>query len=131
MELHNCHGQIARGKNWLYGGRCPPRELADACDIVVTMLADDNASQDVHFGPNGLFAGSRAKFFAAMGTIGPAHIGELVRAAPSDADVIPAVLSGNHDTGVDNKRLAGDHARGVGRQKQGRLDNVLGCDGLL
>ena len=33
-----------------------PRELAEHCDAVITMLADDTASEQVHLGETGLFA---------------------------------------------------------------------------
>jgi len=34
-----------------------PCAVAERCDIVFTMLADDAPSHAVHFGPDGLFAG--------------------------------------------------------------------------
>ncbi|PIV75595.1 MAG: NAD(P)-dependent oxidoreductase [Rhodobacteraceae bacterium CG17_big_fil_post_rev_8_21_14_2_50_65_11] len=71
-----------------------PRALADAADIVVTMLADDASSEAVHFGPEGLFAGSRATRFVEMGTMSPAHIAALVAAAPEGTLVIDAPVSG-------------------------------------
>lgn len=71
-----------------------PRELADATDVVVTMLADDPSSEAVHFGPNGLFAGNRASRFVEMGTMSPDHIQALAAAAPQGKTIIDAPVSG-------------------------------------
>lgn len=70
-----------------------PRALSDAADVVVTMLADDAASDAVHLGPDGLFAGS-AGTYLEMGTMSPDHITALVDAAPEGAQVIDAPVSG-------------------------------------
>ncbi|MDU8944155.1 NAD(P)-dependent oxidoreductase [Ovoidimarina sediminis] len=72
-----------------------PRALASEADIVVTMLADDPSSVAVHNGPEGLFAGTRAKTFVEMGTMSPAHIAALCYAAPEGAVVIDAPVSGS------------------------------------
>ncbi|MCB1425246.1 MAG: NAD(P)-dependent oxidoreductase [Zhengella sp.] len=71
-----------------------PRALADTCDIVITMLADDAASQTVHEGTDGLFAGTRAKTFLEMGTMSPDHVAALGKAAPKGSLVIDAPVSG-------------------------------------
>lgn len=71
-----------------------PRGLADASDVVVTMLADDPSSERVHFGPEGLFAGRAATRFIEMGTMSPDHIAALSKAAPQGAVVIDAPVSG-------------------------------------
>jgi 3-hydroxyisobutyrate dehydrogenase-like beta-hydroxyacid dehydrogenase len=71
-----------------------PREVSDRCEIVVTMLADDTASDDVHFGPDGLFAGAAARHFVEMGTMSPDHILRLVAGAPDRASVVDAPVSG-------------------------------------
>ncbi len=83
---------------------CPtPRALASETDVVVTMLADDVASAAVHDGPDGLFAADGgATHFLEMGTLSPAHVGELVAAAPTRT-VIDAPVSGS----VDAARAAG------------------------
>lgn len=70
-----------------------PRALSEAADVVVTMLTDDAASDAVHLGPQGLFAGTRCRTFISMGTVSPAHIAALARAA-GDAQVIDAPVSG-------------------------------------
>ncbi len=71
-----------------------PRALAEGAEVVVTMLADDAASQAVHLGPDGLFAAPGARVFLEMGTLSPGHVAELVRAAPEGAKVIDAPVSG-------------------------------------
>ena len=71
-----------------------PRQLADTADIIITMLADDAASDGVHLGDDGLFAGSKARRFIEMGTMSPDHIVSLARAAPDGATVIDAPVSG-------------------------------------
>ncbi len=71
-----------------------PRDMADRCETVVTMLADDPASEEVHFGHDGLFAGAAARHFVEMGTMSPDHIADLVARAPEGAAVIDAPVSG-------------------------------------
>ncbi len=80
-----------------------PQDLADRCDIVITMLADDSSSQEVHLGADGLFAGSRAKTFVEMGTMSPDHIEELVKAAPASSRVVDAPVSGSTAAASDAK----------------------------
>lgn len=70
-----------------------PRSLSDVSDVVVTMLADDRASTEVHGGPDGLFAGP-ARSYLEMGTMSPDHIVWLVETAPPGARVIDAPVSG-------------------------------------
>jgi len=71
-----------------------PVDLTRHGDVVVTMLADDAASETVHFGANGLFAAQGAKVFIEMGTMSPDHIAALAQAAPEGTSVIDAPVSG-------------------------------------
>jgi len=82
-----------------------PRELSERCEIVVTMLADDRASEDVHFGEDGLFAGATARHFVEMGTMSPDHIADLVARAPGGARVIDAPVSGATQAARDAQLL--------------------------
>lgn len=82
-----------------------PRALSDAVDVVVTMLADDPASQEVHLGADGLFRGTRARTFVEMGTMSPAHIAALAAAAPEGATVIDAPVSGATQAAADAQLL--------------------------
>ena len=71
-----------------------PIDLANSCDVVVTMLADDVASDQVHLGENGLFSGTQAKTFVEMGTMSRHHILSLATARPAGTQVIDAPVSG-------------------------------------
>ncbi|NKB28010.1 MAG: NAD-binding protein [Rhodobacteraceae bacterium] len=82
-----------------------PHALADNVDVVVTMLADDAASGDVHFGPDGLFQGGRAKTCIEMGTMSPDHIHRLAAAAPQGVTVIDAPVSGATQAALDAQLL--------------------------
>ena len=48
-----------------------PEALASACDIVITMLADDAASQEVYLSGSGLLKGEKAMVFIEMSTVSP------------------------------------------------------------
>jgi len=72
-----------------------PRELAENCDVVITMLSDDEASSAVHFAATGLFAATKgAPYIVSMGTHSPAHIRELAEKS-SGAMLIDAPVSGS------------------------------------
>ncbi|MEQ5870399.1 NAD(P)-dependent oxidoreductase [Sagittula sp. NFXS13] len=71
-----------------------PAELVRGADIVVTMLANDAASDAVHFGEDGLFAGGGGVTLLEMGTMSPDHIRALAEQAPQDMRVIDAPVSG-------------------------------------
>ncbi len=73
-----------------------PRALSDASDVVVTMLGDDLASQEVH---TGLFAGA-TRTYVEMGTMSPDYIHWLGAQAPKGSTVIDAQVSGTN-TGRD------------------------------
>jgi 3-hydroxyisobutyrate dehydrogenase len=82
-----------------------PRDLSDRCELVVTMLADDRASEDVHFGEGGLFAGTTARHFVEMGTMSPDHIAQLAARAPEGTRVIDAPVSGATQAARDAQLL--------------------------
>lgn len=71
-----------------------PADLMAKAEVVLTMLADDISSEQVHYGPDGLFAGAGAKTIVEMGTISPDHIADLAKNAPSGINVIDAPVSG-------------------------------------
>lgn len=74
-----------------------PRELAGTTDVVVSMLADDDASADVHLGEDGLFSASEgATTFISMGTVSPGHIRRLAGEA-GERIVVDAPVSGSID----------------------------------
>lgn len=78
-----------------------PRALSDASDVVITMLADDLASEAVHAG---LFAGG-GRTYVEMGTMSPDHIHWLVAQAPDGATVIDAPVSGATQAANDAQLL--------------------------
>ncbi|MGB7240514.1 MAG: NAD(P)-dependent oxidoreductase [Sulfitobacter sp.] len=71
-----------------------PADLTARAGIVVTMLADDAASQDVYLGQDGLFTSASNTTIVEMGTMSPDHIAELVAKAPKGVRVIDAPVSG-------------------------------------
>jgi len=58
-----------------------PAELAAACDVVVTMLANDEAARVVYLGENGLIGANHAARLVEMGTMSPALVSELAAEA--------------------------------------------------
>ncbi|PHQ69498.1 MAG: 6-phosphogluconate dehydrogenase [Paracoccus sp.] len=82
-----------------------PAALAAETQIVVTMLADDASSREVHAGQAGLFSGRGAQIFIEMGTMSPSHIAELVKTAPSGTLVIDAPVSGATQAAADAQLL--------------------------
>ncbi|AXI45842.1 NAD(P)-dependent oxidoreductase [Sulfitobacter sp. SK012] len=81
-----------------------PRGLSNAAEVIVTMLADDPSSKDVHSGAEGLFAGS-ARTYVEMGTMSPDHIAWLAERAPVGARVIDAPVSGATQAAADAQLL--------------------------
>ncbi len=74
-----------------------PREAAASADVVVAMLADDEASRTVWLGPDGALAGLRAGGIAIeSGTVSPAWISELAHAASvQGAALLDAPVTGS------------------------------------
>ena len=70
-----------------------PEALASTCDIVITMLADDAASQGVYLGEAGLLKGKKAKVFIEMSTVSPKWVNRL-QSQSSRATIIDAPISG-------------------------------------
>lgn len=83
------------------GTATTPRELATACDVVITMLADDEASARVHWGDDGLFAGAGTLTLVEMGTMSPDHVTALAGKAPHGVQVIDAPVSGSTQAARD------------------------------
>jgi 3-hydroxyisobutyrate dehydrogenase len=82
-----------------------PAGLSVASEVVVTMLADDAASEAVHSGPDGLFTKKGARFFVEMGTMSPDHVVTLSRMAPDGCIVIDAPVSGATQAAADAQLL--------------------------
>ncbi len=82
-----------------------PRSVAETSDVVVAMLADDQASAAVHSGDDGLFAARQgASWFLEMGTLSPDHVRGLARSADGRR-VIDAPVSGSIDAASDAQLL--------------------------
>jgi len=82
-----------------------PRELAEGSDVVITMLADDHASEQVHRGADGLFgAEGGAHHLIEMGTLSPRHVRQLAADAGKRA-VIDAPVSGSTDAARDARLM--------------------------
>ncbi|MFN3217754.1 MAG: NAD(P)-dependent oxidoreductase [Acidimicrobiales bacterium] len=82
-----------------------PRSLAEASDVVLTMLADDAASHAVHVGEDGLFAATDgASVLFEMGTLSVDHLVELGDAGRGRL-VIDAPVSGSVDAAADAQLL--------------------------
>lgn len=83
-----------------------PRALAEKCDVVATMLADDASSDAVHAGPDGIFAADTSALkVIEMGTMSPDHIAALVHSAPPGIAVIDAPVSGATQAAQDAQLL--------------------------
>ena len=82
-----------------------PKALAEHSDVVVTMLADDASSNEVHFGEDGIFAAAGARHVIEMGTMSPDHIQALVDGAPPYITIIDAPVSGATQAATDAQLL--------------------------
>jgi 3-hydroxyisobutyrate dehydrogenase-like beta-hydroxyacid dehydrogenase len=95
--------QLARATNAVVS--TTPRELAERSDVVITMLADDEASHQVHHGNDGLFAAEGdAHHLIEMGTHSPQHVRQLAADA-GDRTVIDAPVSGSTDSARDARLM--------------------------
>lgn len=82
-----------------------PRALAENCDAVISMLADDAASEAFHLGPDGIFAAHAPPHVIIMGTMSPGHIAALADAATDGTKVIDAPVSGATQAATDAQLL--------------------------
>jgi 3-hydroxyisobutyrate dehydrogenase-like beta-hydroxyacid dehydrogenase len=84
---------VARGLRW----RETPREVADAADVVFSMVTDDSALDAIAFGADGILAGlATGKIYVDMSTVSPSlsrALSEQVRAV--GADMLDAPVSGS------------------------------------
>lgn len=75
---------IARGMGWADS----PRAVAQAADVVLTMLTNDAALSAVSEGADGLLAGIRGKTLVEMSTVGTAHVQALAEATSAAGGVL-------------------------------------------
>ncbi|SDZ75203.1 NAD(P)-dependent oxidoreductase [Rubrimonas cliftonensis] len=95
-----------------------PAALAGASDVVVSMVADDAASEALHLGRDGLAEAAPGRLFVAMSTVSPAHVRALgAELAGRGGALVDAPVSGSVAAAEDAQLLimaggdAGDIAR--------------------
>lgn len=88
-----------------------PQELAQGCEVVITMLTDEQALDEVYFSPQGLMSGPvKDKLFIDMSTTGPAKQRQMgARAAAAQAAYLECPVGGS-----------------VGPAKEGKLIGFVG-----
>lgn len=95
------------------------QEVADASDVVLSILFDDAAVEEVYLGPNGLLASQCAgRIFVDMSTIRPETIRKIAAAASErGASLVDAPVSGSVGPAREGKLLvlAGGSAADVER----------------
>ncbi len=64
---------LAKGMHWAES----PRAVAEASDVVLTMVSEQKALDAVTQGPDGILAGIAGKILVEMSTISPAQVKEL------------------------------------------------------
>jgi 3-hydroxyisobutyrate dehydrogenase len=84
-----------------------PQELAGLTDLVITMLIDDQALDQVYFGPRGLLTGSvDNKLFIDMSTVKPAKQQEIgARVAAARANYLECPVGGSVGPAQEGKLL--------------------------
>jgi 3-hydroxyisobutyrate dehydrogenase len=81
-----------------------PSAAADGAAIAITMLADDDAVQQVVAGPDGLFEGARpGTVVVDMSTVSPETSRSLSERAPTGVDVLDAPVKGGPARAADGE----------------------------
>lgn len=90
-----------------------PVQVAENCDVLLTMISDANALQEMYFGPAGITQGLRSKCVCVdMSTVGPAAVRRLGEALkPLGVGLLDAPVSGS-----------------VGSAKEAKLTMMVGGD---
>jgi 3-hydroxyisobutyrate dehydrogenase len=98
-----------------------PRELASACEVVISMVTDAQALDAVYSGPDGLFSAPvQSQLFIDMSTVSPAKQQEMARrAAEANAAYLECPVGGSVGPAKDGKLIAfvGGEARNVERAR--------------
>jgi 3-hydroxyisobutyrate dehydrogenase len=94
---------LERGAGWAE----TPQALAAAREVIITMLIDEAALDEVYFGPQGLLATPVAgKLFVDMSTIGPAKAREVgARVAAAGAAFLECPVGGSVGPALEGKLL--------------------------
>jgi 3-hydroxyisobutyrate dehydrogenase-like beta-hydroxyacid dehydrogenase len=84
---------IAAGMQWAN----TPRQVAEAAEIIFSMVSDTHALEAIARGPDGVVAGlAPGKIFVDMSTVSPATIRELAKEVRArGADMLDAPVSGS------------------------------------
>lgn len=72
-----------------------PADAARRSEVVLTMLADPGALEEVTTGPEGLAAGAEATTVVEMSTVGPAAVARLRERLPDSAGLMDAPVLGS------------------------------------
>ncbi|HZR44448.1 MAG TPA: NAD(P)-dependent oxidoreductase [Ktedonobacteraceae bacterium] len=113
------HNRTKSKAQWLLDAgmqwRDTPREVAEAVDVVFTMVTNTDALQQVFSGPDGILAGLKAgKVYVDMSTISPTASRELAtQVAAKGAHMLDVPVSGSVITleqGNLSLMAGGDHA---------------------
>jgi 3-hydroxyisobutyrate dehydrogenase len=85
-----------------------PRELAARCEIVLSLLTNEQALDEVYSGPDGLLsAGAQGKLFIEMSTVPPARQVEMARrAAAAQAGYLESPVGGSVGPAKEGKLIA-------------------------
>lgn len=107
-----------------------PAEVAASADVVLTMLADGPAVDEVYLGEMGLLAGARpGAMFVEMSTIGPEHAAALIkRVEEAGFELIDAPVSGSVSTAKSASLLV---MAGGSETAVARVRPVLGAMGSV
>lgn len=108
-----------------------PDELSQSCDVVITMLADDQAGRDVYLGDHGLIAGiaaarAQGPVLIEMGTMSPDHITQIAAHMPKNARFIDAPVSGATQAAHDATLMI---MAGCTKEQAGPCDALFGVLG--
>lgn len=83
-----------------------PDDLATEADIVISMLADDEAARQVYLGENGVIEATGARLLVEMGTMSPDLVYDLVQAASkAEKSFVDAPVSGATQAAADAQLL--------------------------
>lgn len=94
---------IDMGAGWAHS----PQDLAGQAELVITMLIDEQALDQVYFGPAGLLSGSVDKrLFIDMSTVKPAKQQEIgARVAAANASYLECPVGGSVGPAAEGKLL--------------------------
>lgn len=99
-EVHGTNRSPAKAADLIERGLVwhdSPREVADAVDVVVSMVSNDSALEAITSGPDGIFAGlTGGKVYVDMSTVSPeASRAAAEHARATGADMLDAPVSGS------------------------------------